>query len=114
MHELSIVQALVEEVEKIRVRENAAGVVSVTVQIGALSGVELESLNFSFPMAIEGTGMANAALVITKTPAEVTCDECGEKSEPYLEHMRCGACGSEQVRLSGGREVMIKSVELRI
>lgn len=113
MHELSIAQALVDEVEQIRIRENAAGVVSVTVDIGALSGVEQDSLEFVFPLATDGTGMANAVLVIRKTDAEVTCDECGNESRPSLENIRCGVCGSEQVRITGGRSVIIKSVELQ-
>lgn len=113
MHELSIAQALVDEVQLIMARERASEVVSVTVEIGTLSGVDHEALEFAFPLAVEGTGMADAHLVIRMTEAEVTCDECGQRSQPSLEAMRCQACGSERVRLTAGRDVVIRSVELK-
>jgi hydrogenase nickel incorporation protein HypA/HybF len=114
MHELSIAQALVSEVETIRARESAREVTSVTVDIGALSGVDREALEFAFPLAAEGTAMARSALVIREIPAEVTCDGCGRRSAPDLANLCCGACGSGKVRLTAGRDIMIQSVELSV
>lgn len=113
MHELSLAQALVEQVEAICVKENAAAALSVTVNIGALSGVNRESFAFAYPLAAEGTRMKGATLKIEETPAGVTCGQCGRQSQPALDNMRCMHCGSRRVEITAGRDFVIQSVELR-
>jgi len=112
MHELSLAQALVEEVERIQAREDAEAVLAVTVDIGALSGVDRDSFAFVFPLAAEGTALAGASLTIEETPAEVTCDECGKRSHPELTSVRCVECGSRRVRITDGRDFLLRSVDL--
>jgi hydrogenase nickel incorporation protein HypA/HybF len=113
MHELSMAQALIEQVEKIQAKENAGAVVSVTVNIGALSGVDRESFEFAFPLATTGTSLAGALLVVRETPAEVTCGQCGKKSQPELDNLCCTACGSRSIQITAGRDFLIQSVELK-
>jgi hydrogenase nickel incorporation protein HypA/HybF len=113
MHELSLAQALVDEVERIKAKENAVEVLSVTVSIGALSGVDRESFEFAFPLVAEGTGLAGAALVIQETPAEIQCEDCGKATEPDLAFFKCRACGSSRVTITGGRDFLIQAVQVR-
>lgn len=115
MHELSMAQALVDQVEQLRVRENADQVISITVNIGALSGVEREAFEFAFPFAVEGTALAGAALVIEETPAEIVCETCGVRSRPDLPLIGffCAQCGSGRVRITAGRDFVIQSLQLR-
>jgi hydrogenase nickel incorporation protein HypA/HybF len=113
MHELSLAQALVEQVEAIRVREKAEAVLNVTVNIGALSGVNRESFEFAFPLAVEGTALAEARLCVEETPLSVTCSDCGRESKPEVTDPHCSGCGSVRTRITAGREFLIQSVELR-
>jgi hydrogenase nickel incorporation protein HypA/HybF len=113
MHELSLAQALVDEVERIRIKEKAVGILSVTVVIGALSGVNREALEFVFPMVAEGTCLERAALEIHETPAGVRCEACGRETRPDLAFFRCGECGSSRVRIVKGREFLIQSVQIQ-
>jgi hydrogenase nickel incorporation protein HypA/HybF len=106
-------QALADQLEQIRVKEKAEAVVSVTVNIGALSGVDRAAFEFAFPLVIEGTALADAALVIVQTPAEITCEQCGTHSQPALTRLCCAACGSRRVRVTAGRDFLIQSVELK-
>ena len=114
MHELSIARALVDEVEKIAVAERAQRVVSLTVQVGALSGVDPHALEWAFPVAAEGTVAGQARLEIESVPARAECNACGAEYEPGFPFFACERCGSENVRLSGGRELLIHSVEMDI
>jgi hydrogenase nickel insertion protein HypA len=77
MHELSLAHALVDEVERIQVQENAEAVLAITVEIGALSGVDRSSFEFAFPLAVEGSALAAALLTIEETPTDVTCGDGG-------------------------------------
>ena len=113
MHELSLAQALVDQVEAICEKEHADAVLSVTVNVGALSGVNRESFEFAYPLAAEGTRLKGATLKIEETPVGVTCGECGQRSQPALDDIRCMQCGSRRVEITAGRDFVIQSVELR-
>jgi len=104
---------LVEQVEAIRLREKADAVVSVTVTIGALSGVDRESFAFAFPLAVEGTPLAETKLQIVEMPLKVTCSDCGRESRPDVTSPHCTACGSVNSRITAGREFLIQAVELQ-
>lgn len=114
MHELSIAQALVEQVEAAATKEHALRVVRVVIVVGALSGVDGEALRTLFPLVAEGTVTAGAELVIEPVPTRVRCHACGQESSAGDYFIGCVACGSKDVELSAGRELNIQSVELEI
>ena len=114
MHELSIAQALIEQVEAAATKEHALRVVRVVIAVGALSGVDPESLRSLFPLVAEGTVTADAELVIEQIAARVKCRSCGHEAETDAAFIGCAACGSRDVELAAGRELNIQSVELEI
>jgi hydrogenase nickel incorporation protein HypA/HybF len=113
MHEFSLATALVEQVQRVCAAEKASAVVSIRLRIGALSGVDRDSLEFAFPLAAEGTCTADAKLEFEAVPAEIACDDCGRRSAPGKMFMTCGACGSNHVHITAGRDFQIVSVELK-
>jgi hydrogenase nickel incorporation protein HypA/HybF len=62
MHELSIALSLVELASEEAGRLHAAHVNALYVRVGALSGVAVESLRFSFELAAEGSIVEGARL----------------------------------------------------
>lgn len=114
MHELSLAQGMVEQLEAAANAEKALRVIRVVVALGPYAGVERESLAFAFPFAAEGTLAAAAELVVETVPARVACSQCGAVSHPEPTLLRCMACGSDQVRITGGHEFHIVSVELEV
>ena len=114
MHELSIAQALIGQVETVAAREEANAVTRVAVVVGGLSGVNPEALRMAFPIAAEDTIAGGAVLDIETVPAILTCKGCGKESQPEFAFMICEHCGSSDVENSGGRELLLKSVELNV
>lgn len=114
MHELSIVQALVEQVEKVVLAEGALRANRVTIAVGAMSGADPEALRGAFPLVAEGTSAEEAELVVEVVPARVRCAECGSESVAENYFVGCGACGSREVELISGRELHIQSIELEV
>ena len=55
MHELSVCNALISQVEAIAREHGAGRVESITLQLGALSGVEPPLLERAYPLAAAGT-----------------------------------------------------------
>lgn len=112
MHELSIAQSLVEETLRILDKECGAGVTAVTVSVGDLSGVEADALATVFPFAAEGTPMAGAELRIEKVAARIRCNSCGSEKVVEAPFFPVCDCGSFEVEVLAGRELLIRSVEI--
>lgn len=112
MHELSLAQALIEQAERIRAEHGAESVASITVNIGALSGVDRQSFEFAFPMAAAETALCGARLRIEETPAQALCEDCRARSQPEPAFVVCAACGSRRVRITAGRDFLLTAVEL--
>jgi len=113
MHELSLATALVEQVERVCEAERATAVETIRLRLGALAGVNREAFEFAFPLAAEGTRAEHAKLVFEAVPAELACDDCGQRTTPGKMFLTCGACGSRRVRVTAGREFEIVSVEVK-
>lgn len=113
VHEMSIVQALIEQVESEIERLGEPGVVrGLDVVIGRLSGVHVESIEFAFELLSPGTIADGAELRISRPSAVVNCHACANRSPLDEMRMSCPECGSGDVTIEGGRELLLHSIEL--
>lgn len=114
MHELSVCRALIAQVEKAARQHGAAGVKTVRVRIGPLSGVEPGLLEQAFPLASRGTVAEGAQLAIERPPVRVRCQNCGADSDAAPNRLLCRECGSPRTRLASGDEMLLTGVELKL
>lgn len=112
MHELSVCQALISQVEEIARQHRAISIGVVNVRIGPLSGVEPVLLEQAYPLASAGTVAAASTLVIEKLPIRVRCKRCGAETAAEANRLVCGECGDWQTQLLSGDEMLLASVEL--
>lgn len=112
MHELSVCQGLLQQVEDIAHQHAADRVTMIALQIGPLSGVEAGLLQQAFTLARAGSIAAEASLVIESLPVRVSCETCGQESEAAPNRLLCGHCGDYHTRLISGDEMLLVSVEL--
>ena len=112
MHEYSIVQALLTEVEAQATRRRASAIHRLHVRIGQLSGVEVGLLRTAYELFREGTPCANAPLSIVTVPAQWICSRCAEAIAPGS-LLRCADCGSP-ARLASGDEIVLDRIELEV
>ena len=111
MHELSVCQELVMQVERIA-REHQAQVSSITIRLGPLSGVERALLEQAYPLAVAGTCLSAARLVIDSLAVRVHCRNCHEDTDAAPNRMLCANCGDWRTELLSGDELQLASVEL--
>ena len=111
MHELSVCQALISQVEELAQREMAQRVERVRVGIGPLSGVEPQLLQHAYPLAAAGTLAENSELEIENRPIRVHCPTCGKTSDASASRLLCAHCGDWQTTLVSGDELMLLQVE---
>ena len=108
MHELSISRNIVAIVgEAARGRR----VRRVTLEIGKLSGVMREAIEFSFEVVAQGTAAAGAVLEIREIEGRARCTDCGAEFGLPDFLAACG-CGSRRLTCLAGEELNIKSVDL--
>lgn len=112
MHELSVCQALVRQLEEIAAREQAVRITRVVVHIGPLAGVEPQLLRQAYPIASADSCAALAELVVEALPIRVQCERCGAETDATPNRLVCAACGDYHTRLVSGDELLLAQVEL--
>lgn len=112
MHELSVCNALIDQVERIALEHEAAEVSRIVIKVGPLSGVEPLLLRHAYPLAATGTIAANAELVIDTADVVVRCTQCGSESKVAPNRLLCDACGDFRTRVISGDEMILQSLEL--
>ncbi len=112
MHELSIAEAMVEQALAAVRAAGGGRVVRLRVSVGELSGVDPDALAFAFPVAARGTEAEAAELEVVQCPARVECETCGAASAVEWPDVRCGRCGSDQVRIADGRQLRLESLDV--
>ena len=108
MHERGIARQVVAAV---LARSDGRPVRVVHLVVGRLAGVSIESVQFGFEHAAAGTALEGAELEVREEPALAECRTCGRRFEAQDLVPTC-RCGSLDVAVTGGREVLVESVEL--
>ena len=114
MHEFSVCQDLLRQVEDLVRAHNARTVSAIHLQIGPLSGIEASLLEQAFTVARAGTVAATAMLMTQALPIRVRCQSCGASSVAAPNRLICGTCGDWHTELLSGDELLLASVELEL
>ena len=113
MHELSIVSSIVDTVTESLAAYPGARVLEVRLRVGALASVVVESLEFCWGIAAEGTPMEGSNLVVNVLPVVMHCVPCRADVElEGVQSFRCPKCGEPCSDLRQGRELEIDSIEI--
>ena len=109
MHEMSITRSIVEICG-----EHAAGrrVRSVTLEIGELSGVVPEAVEFCFEACTRETVLEGALLSIERIPGRALCDSCRTEVPVHAYYDPCPACGNYGLSLLSGEELRVRELEV--
>ncbi len=108
MHELAVIQGVVEQVTE---RLGDTRISAIHLTIGKLSGVVPDALRFCFELATADTTMDGAILEIDEPEGRASCRSCGR--DFVLQHpvLLC-QCGSADVSVISGQEMLIRSVKV--
>ncbi|HEY3816881.1 MAG TPA: hydrogenase maturation nickel metallochaperone HypA [Polyangiaceae bacterium] len=108
MHELALVQSVVDAVTE---RVGHRRVVRVRLRVGTLVAVVPDAMRFCFDAATASTPLEGALLEIEPVAARARCGECDEVFTMGDGLPLC-ACGSVDVTILAGRELVIQDVEV--
>jgi len=112
MHEMSIVEALLETVRDELRSHPGAGVQTVRVRVGALRLIEPAVLQFCYEAAVRDSSLATSRMEIQSVEASARCDVCSLEFPVEENWFECPRCRSLNARLLKGDELLLTSVEI--
>jgi hydrogenase nickel incorporation protein HypA/HybF len=114
MHELPVVNSLVEQLRAEAERLGVTGEVAVVhLKLGALTTFVPDAMTFYFEALTKGTELESARLEIEEIPVAGTCRSCGEPVRLAGLPFACAACGSPDLDITSGRELLIDYLEVK-
>ena len=115
MHELPVINSILSVVLKHAAVNHVKKVVTIFLQVGALSDLEDKWMQQYFDYVGKGSIAEGATLKIERIPAVMQCRKCSETYEVNVKGETippCPECGSDERTLVSGREYFIKNMEV--
>ncbi len=127
MHELSLAQGLMDQLQALAAEHKAERILRLSVTIGSFSGIVVDSFTFGFDaLKLDNPLTREAVLEIEVPPPLYRCLDCKqtfiqEQEEddvgfglPYTGFISrsCAGCGSQRLSPEGGDELILKQVEM--
>ncbi|MBN2530578.1 MAG: hydrogenase maturation nickel metallochaperone HypA [Deltaproteobacteria bacterium] len=114
MHELSLAESMIEQLTEALQKEATpvTRIETISLEIGAMSGVEKDAFEFVFPFAAEGTVAEGATLTFKEVDVKVKCGQCGVISSPEFPFVSCVSCGSALTDILQGKDFKVLQMEV--
>ena len=112
MHEMAICESVRQTLQAQSQAHTLTRVKRVCLEIGPLSGVEMDALRFGFDVVMRGSVAQDAVLEIVACPAEAWCMNCAQTVPIQKRFDACEKCGSYQLQVTSGEELRIKELEV--
>ena len=112
MHEMSLCEGVLQILMANARSQGYRQVKGVWLEIGGLSGVEVEAMRFSFDVVTRGTLADQARLEIIEVPGEAWCMQCSKTVAVARRFDAWPDCGSYQLQVTGGEQMRVKELEV--
>jgi hydrogenase nickel incorporation protein HypA/HybF len=112
MHELSIAINIVDIASDEARKAKKDFFSEIEIEIGSMSGIVHEALEFAMTEAIKNTCLERAKLTYTIISAEANCEKCCNKFEVDDFFAVCPKCGSFKTNVTKGKDLTIKKLIL--
>jgi hydrogenase nickel incorporation protein HypA/HybF len=100
--------SIVDTVEKEREKQQADTVESIELDIGMLSGVEMDAFYFAWDAGVSKTILEETKLKVNRPPARAKCSACGHTFTAGSSFDACPECGNPFCDVISGKELRIK------
>ena len=120
MHEFSIASEIVQNVLDAANKNKAKKILSIQLEIGELSLLNLEQVRFWIQELFRETAAEGAQVKIKEIKAHLRCHSCQYKGKEHIgdkdffSHftpLACPRCGSLEVEIEKGRECMLRKIQ---
>jgi hydrogenase nickel incorporation protein HypA/HybF len=121
MHEFSISNEIVRNVLDAARKNNGRKVVSVQLEIGELTLVNVEQVTFWIHELFKGSVAEGAKVKVKRIRARVQCKSCGyrggmnlDQQDPFRHFIpySCPQCSSFRMKVEKGRECTLSKIQV--
>jgi hydrogenase nickel incorporation protein HypA/HybF len=110
MHEMSIALSIIDLAADQAGKAGAEKIVEVELDIGTLSGVQIDALSFALDIAARDTVMESASIKINRIEAMSECMDCGHLFDAAGYVNQCPKCKEMNTFIRKGKEMLVKSL----
>jgi len=112
MHEMSLAESVMQLIEDAAVKDKFSRVKTVWLEIGKLSHIEAEAMQFCFDSVSQRTVAEGAVLKVIAVSGSGHCPNCGQNVEIEQLYDPCPLCTSFGVNPIAGTEMRVKELEV--
>ncbi len=113
MHEMGIVQSILDIVEQEMASQGATKVSTIRVVVGEFTAVVPHSLTFCFDIITKDTPFEGVKLEIEQVLLTGRCIDCREEFVIKEYRFICPKCGSREIETIAGKELFVKEIEVQ-
>ena len=111
MHELSIANSIINSL-KLRFKDEQVKITEIHLQVGKLTCLLSDSLQFCLDTIRQDPLIKNAVLKIESINAKGFCNDCNKQFSMDALYAVCPSCQNPATEIVQGNELKIKSVEV--
>jgi hydrogenase nickel incorporation protein HypA/HybF len=121
MHEFSISNEIVRNILNAARKNNGKKVLSVQLEIGELTLINVEQVTFWIHELIKGSVAEGAKVRVKTIKARIQCKSCGYKGRISFDQQdtfrhfipySCPQCSSLQIKVEKGRECTLRRIQV--
>lgn len=113
MHELSIALSIVDIAEEEVKKNQASSVEEIEIEIGMLSNIQVDSLEFLWDNAVKSSVLEGARRKLNIIPGKARCTVCYTEFTMNEIFDACPECHDFLNEIVSGKELKIKSMTLK-
>ena len=113
MHELSIALSIVDIAEEEVKKNNASVVEEIVIDIGMLSNIQVDSLEFLWDQAVKASVLEGAQRKLNLVPGKARCTVCCKEFQMNEIFDACPECHDFLNEIVEGKELKIRSLTLK-
>lgn len=112
MHELSIALSIVDIAEEEARKAGTEKFDAIELEIGELSGIVYEALEFAMEEAVKNSVLENARRKIIRIEGKAKCLQCGNIYHIADVYTCCPKCNEFEKDILQGKELSVKTLKI--
>lgn len=110
MHEMSVALNIIDVIKDQLEKNNGTAVKEFKIEVGSISGVEIDALKFALEVAVKNTFLKNSVPHIQEVKALAKCLDCKKEFSLMYFYEPCYFCSAMNIEILKGKELQVKSI----
>ena len=110
IHEAGIAANIIEIAQKTAEEHNLKAIRQIEIEIGDISGVQIDALEFALDALKSGTILENSVFSFLQVPILLFCRDCENEYAADIDDLICPGCMHANFNVMQGKEMVVKAI----